>query len=195
MVKIMELKELTKILKKELPGFKVKTNEVLTVNLDFPGVTDIYVFRVRTWDDASDFANIGYLDPANIDKGKATWRELNQLQLSKQEIIDFVRDQYKGWCKLKKYIDDFNLEHIVDTLTDLGFTWSIFDDSLSSTLNAYLKCHLEIPQSDVTLDIRIPRVSPTGEFYLYHSTIENDSGKRHTLYATSLDKLLDKLTG
>lgn len=190
----MDMQELAKILKQELPGFKVQHNRpggILEGSLSFLGVTDIYIFRVILWDDADDFVDISYLDPTNIDTGKATLRKLNGIH--KQEVIDFMREQYDGWNKIKKYIDAFNLEYITSTLTNLGFIWSIFEDHLSESADAYIRGHLEISQSDVTVDIRIPRESPTGEFYLCHGTIESDSHKRHTIYDTSLDRLLDKL--
>ena len=189
----MDMQELAKILKQELPGFKVQNNRssgILEGSLSFSGVTDIYIFRVIPWDYTNEFMDISYLDPTNIDTGKATLKKLDGIR--KQEVIDFMREQYDGWNKIKKYIDAFNLEYITSTLTNLGFIWSIFE-GLAESADAYIRGHLEISQSDVTIDIRIPRESPTGEFYLCHGTIESDSHKRHTIYDTSLDKLLDKL--
>ena len=191
----MELKELTEILRKELPEFKVQNNglgESLDVSLAFPGVTDIHIFRVSFWEDASDFIDVSYLDPTNIDGGTATWVSY---YMNKQDIIDFIRDYSKGWNKLKKYIDNFNLEDIGSTLTNLGFTWGIYEN-LGSIEVAYIRGHLEASSSKghaLTLDIRIPRADPKGNFYLCQAIIENEYG-RHTAYSTSLDKLLDKLT-
>ena len=187
------MQELAKILKQELPGFKVQNNRssgILEGSLSFSGVTDIYIFRVIPWDYTNEFMDISYLDPTNIDTGKATLKKLDGIR--KQEVIDFMREQYDGWNKIKKYIDALNLDYITSTLTDLGFIWSIFE-GLAESADAYIRGHLEISQSDVTIDIRIPRESPTGEFYLCHGTIESDSHKRHTIYDTSLDRLLDKL--
>lgn len=193
----MELKELTEILRKELPEFKVQNNglgESLDVSLAFPGVTDIHIFRVCFWKDASDFIDVSYLDPTNIDEGAGTW--VVHYDMNKQDIIDFIKDYYEGWNKLKKYIDNFNLEDIGSTLTNLGFTWGIFEN-LGSIEDAYIRGHLEVSPSKghtLTVDIRIPRADPRGNFYLCQAIIENEHGQ-HTVYSTSLDKLLDKLTG
>ena len=193
----MELKELTEILRKELPEFKVQNNglgESLDVSLAFPEVTDIHIFRVSFWEDASDFIDVSYLDPTTIDEGTATW--VDHYSLNKQDIIDFIKDYYEGWNKLKKYIDNFNLEAIGSTLTNLGFTWGIYE-SLGSIEVAYIRGHLEVSSSKghaLTLDIRIPRADPKGNFYLCQAIIENEH-EQHTVYSTSLDKLLDKLTG
>lgn len=193
----MEFDKLAEMLRKELPEFKVQNNglgESLDVSLAFPEVTDIHIFRVRFWEDARDFIDVSYLDSTNIDEGTATW--VDHYYMNKQDIIDFIRDYSEGWNKLKKYIDNFNLEYIVSTLTDLGFTWGIFE-SLGSIENAYIRGHLEVSSSKghaLTLDIRIPRADPKGNFYLCQAIIENEH-EQHTVYSTSLDKLLDKLTG
>ena len=193
----MKLEELTEILRKELPEFKIQNGslgEALFASLSFPEVTNVYIFRIPAWEDASNSVDIFYLDPSNIDEGSAAWNA--HRVMNKQDIIDFIREYYEGWLKLKKYIDSFNLENIVSALTDLGFTWGIFE-SLGSIEDAYIKGHLEIPPSKgqaLTLDIRIPRSDPIGNFYLCQAVIEN-LHKQHTVYSTSLDKLLDKLTG
>ena len=193
----MELKELTEILRKELPGFKVRRNKKrLWVSISLPEIPDIYVLEA-VYPELFNDVYISLLDMTSINSGFGSYGKGSSVPL--EEAIDFIRPYYEGWLEFKKHVDSFNLEDTISVLSNLGFTWSLVDDSLSATEDNYIKCHLgeSKPGMDrLDIDIRLFWIDHSeGKFYLYHCMITKNLKCLYTAYAPSLDKLLDELTG